>query len=210
MKSRNLQFKLTCTSVITIMLIAVSTSQLSSVILSDGNVVYAYSNNQAQSLDNDCGNDGSSGINCANNGPLMQGDGLASSPIITQSGGGGGQQGPPGPQGPKGDTGDTGPIGPAGPKQILQVRTVAGDVVQIPPGTSGEATAKCESGEVATGGGLFHTSGANEINPPEEDQGNPTAKPTEWTVGYLNPSGPNQQSAAIRAFAECAKLVDAP
>ena len=82
--------------------------------------------------------------------------------------------------------------------------------MQIPPGTSGEATAKCESGEVATGGGLFHTSGANEINPPEDDQGNPAAKPTEWTVRYLNPSGPNQLSAVIQAFAECAKLVDAP
>ena len=60
-------------------------------------------------LFNECGLDGTSGINCANNGPLMQGDGLASSPIVTQFGGGRGQQGPAGPQGPPGEQGPAGP-----------------------------------------------------------------------------------------------------
>jgi hypothetical protein len=60
------------------------------------NYVYAkYSNDQAQSFVNECGQDGVTGINCGNNGPLMQGDGLASSPVITLFGGGGQQQEPP-------------------------------------------------------------------------------------------------------------------
>ena len=53
MKSRNLGLKF-YTSVIAIVLVAVSTAQLSSVVLSNGNVVYAYSNSQAQSFVNDC------------------------------------------------------------------------------------------------------------------------------------------------------------
>ncbi|MGB8641151.1 MAG: hypothetical protein WCD28_02610, partial [Nitrososphaeraceae archaeon] len=63
MKCGNRQFKLIYTSLIAVLLVAVSSAQLSSVVLSNGTVVYAYSNSQAQSLDNKCGNDGSSGIN---------------------------------------------------------------------------------------------------------------------------------------------------
>ena len=48
------RFKLTRTSVIMVMLIAISATQLSSMVVSNGNVVYAYStNSQAQSLEND-------------------------------------------------------------------------------------------------------------------------------------------------------------
>lgn len=90
-------------------MLSVSTLQVLSNVDS---VVYAYSNSQAQSLVNDCGIDESSGINCANNGPLMQGEGLASSPIVTQSGSG---QGPP------------------GPAKELQVRTVDGESVEAEP-----------------------------------------------------------------------------
>ena len=63
---------------------------------------------------------GASGINCANSGPLMQGEGLASSPVVTQFSGGRGEQGPAGPQGPPGIQGEQ---GPAGPKQELQLST---------------------------------------------------------------------------------------
>lgn len=91
MKSRNQRLKL-YTSVLAIVFTAVSTAQLSSMVALNGDItnnVYAkYSNNQAQSFVNECGLDGVTGINCANNGPLMQGDGLASSPVITQFGGG--------------------------------------------------------------------------------------------------------------------------
>ncbi|MGA7368452.1 MAG: hypothetical protein WBX01_04935, partial [Nitrososphaeraceae archaeon] len=87
------------------MLVAVSTFQLSTMVLSNvDSVVYAYSSNsQAQSRANDCGIDETSGINCANNGPQNVGDGTATAltplqisiPV---------NEGPPGPPGPKGDT----------------------------------------------------------------------------------------------------------
>ncbi len=80
-------------------------------------------NSQAQSLVNNCGIGQSSGI-CANYGPMIQGDGSATTPVITQSGG---QRGPPGPQGPAGSQGPQGiqgEQGPAGPTQELEVRTV--------------------------------------------------------------------------------------
>ena len=87
MSGKGRGFKFTCTSIFIILVVAVSTSQISSVVLFNGNVVYAYSNNQAQSLTNECGIDGLTNLNCANNGPLMQGEGMASSPIVTQSAG---------------------------------------------------------------------------------------------------------------------------
>jgi hypothetical protein len=60
------QLKIKCTSVIMIYLIAISATQLSSIILSNGPVVYAYSaNSQSQSLDNECGNVDLPGPNCA-------------------------------------------------------------------------------------------------------------------------------------------------
>jgi hypothetical protein len=82
-------------SVSVILLLAVSTTQLSS----NGNIAsdnaYAkYSNNQAQSLVNECGINESSGVNCATNGPQIQGDGCATTPLISQSSG---QRGPVGP-----------------------------------------------------------------------------------------------------------------
>lgn len=134
-----------CTSALMIV-VTMSTLQLSNVALSNAqvdNVVYAYSTyTQTQSLDNDCGIDKSSGINCANNGPIMQGDGLASSPVVTQSGSGHGVQEPP--------------------KQELEVRTVLGDEVTVPGGESGTSIASCDPDERVTGGGsqLSHQSGS--------------------------------------------------
>ena len=100
--TRNQQFKLICTSVIAIVLVAVSSAQLSSIVLSNGTVVYAYSNSQAQSLDNTCGNDGSSGISCANSGPQNIGDDTVTTltPLQLSNSGKEGPQGPPGPPGP--------------------------------------------------------------------------------------------------------------
>ena len=97
MKSRNQQFKL-YTSVIAVLLVAVSTAQLSSIVLSNGAVVYAYSNSQAQSLSNECDVIDSTGVsNCQNSGPQTQADGTASSPITSQVSNFGQQetQGPP-------------------------------------------------------------------------------------------------------------------
>ena len=97
MNWKDRRFKLTCTSVIAIVLVAVSTMQLSSMVLPNGNVVYAYSNSQAQSLVNECGVGDSADANCGIVSPQIQADGTAISPILSLSGGQG-EQGPPGPQ----------------------------------------------------------------------------------------------------------------
>jgi hypothetical protein len=62
-------------SVIKILLVAVSTAQLSSMVLSEDNVVYAYSTNfnQAASLVNNCSGDDESSQICVNNNQESQG-----------------------------------------------------------------------------------------------------------------------------------------
>lgn len=216
------RFKLTYTSVIAIVLIAVSTSQLSTMILSNGNIgslVYAYStNSQAQSIDNNCEHG-----NCAILGPQTQADGtpIAIPVVQVKEGEGEGEQGPPGPQGeqgPKGDIGpggpegpegpkgDTGDTGPPGPEQALEVRTVVGDTVTIGPVDRGSAAAICDEDEVVTGGGMHVTprsagfGNPNTINPQLLD----TPVPREWHVGAFNP-GPGDLE--ITAVAQCSKLV---
>jgi hypothetical protein len=67
-------------SIFAIVLVLISGIPLISGVGSTTNYAHAkYSNSQAQSFVNECGLDESSGINCANNGPPMQGEGLASS-----------------------------------------------------------------------------------------------------------------------------------
>lgn len=107
-----------------------------------------YANTQTQANANEC----EGGTNCAVNSPHTQGDGVASTPLSLQISNSGlqGPPGPPGPQGlagPKGDTGAIGPQGPAGPQgsqgiqgqqgppgpdKELEVRSVAGNSVNIP------------------------------------------------------------------------------
>ena len=65
MKSMNRQFKQYTSVIAVIVLVAVSTAQLSSVGPFNGNVLYAYStNSQAQAHNSECEYDGSSGIKC--------------------------------------------------------------------------------------------------------------------------------------------------
>jgi len=134
-----------------IVLVAVSTSQLSTMVLSNvDSVVYAYSNSQAQSLNNDCEHG-----NCGNNGPQSQADGNAFAPIISIFGGQG-EQGPPGPQGPKGDTGEQGPQGsPAlSADDLYEV-----DGLQESPadGQSAISTAHCNQGDFVVSGGFIYS-----------------------------------------------------
>lgn len=153
--------KLTCTSVLMIAL-AVSTSQLSTMVLSNASVdsvVYEYSNSQAQSFVNECGLDESSGINFVANGPQTQADGSTlATPIISNAGGQGqqrpsgpeglqGERGPAGPEGPQGPKGDTGERGPAGPMQKLQVKTVEPSSVRVPAGEGRQVVASFASAE---------------------------------------------------------------
>jgi hypothetical protein len=187
--------------------------QLSSMIVLNGNIAidnaYAkYSTNrQAQSLVNECGIDGSNGINCMNNGPQTIGDGTANAltPLqISGPQGPKGDTGPQGPQGMQGETGATGAQGPPGPSQRLQVRTVLGDPVA--PLESRSATTSCSAGELATGGGTSVVQSANNIANPliQADSGQPTSNPNTWRIDYTN-FGPAPVS--IAAFAECATLV---
>ncbi|MEO3859121.1 hypothetical protein [Acrocarpospora sp. B8E8] len=69
-----------------------------------------------------------------------------------------GATGPAGPAGPPGPAGDPGPAGPQGPAGMAGVPIVRkGETVRIPPsdvGNTGDVVARCEPGEVATGGGF--------------------------------------------------------
>jgi hypothetical protein len=145
------------------------------------NSVYAkYSNSQAQSLVNDCGIVGSSGISCANNGPQTLGDGAAtaltplqiSNPV---------KEGPPGPQGPKGDTGDTGPQGPTG-EQGPQGDTGP----QGPEGPAGQTGPQGDTGPQGPEGPAGQTGPQGEQGPegPEGAQG------PEGPEGAQGPEGP--------------------
>lgn len=189
--------KLTSTFVTAVTLIAVSTSQLSPIVLFNGDVVYGYYNSQSQSNANDCGLDQTTGINCANNGPLMQGNGLASSPVIAQSAG----QDQQGPQGPP---------GPPGPDKKIQTRIVESDVRIIPPDPNFSLiTATCASDEVATGGGYsvqeqlgVHDNLINyQVIEPDPGQ-----LANAWELRIQNP-GP--ETIEVVTFAVCAKLADA-
>jgi len=98
MKSMNRQFKHYTSVIAVLVLVAVSTAQLSSVVPFDGNVVYAYStNSQAQSHNNECENDGSSDINCTFTRPVYIGNTSAVTVPPSQ------RSSPQGPSGPLGN-----------------------------------------------------------------------------------------------------------
>ena len=200
-RTRNQQFKLTCTSVIAIMLVTVSTGQLSSVVLSNGTVVYAYSNSQAQSLDNTCGNDGSSGINCANSGPQNIGDDTTTTltPLQISNSGKEAPQGPP---------------GPPGPDKVLEKRQVSSFILSdegppflpiVQPGATPTFSAKCNSDEIVTGGGYRISEAGFGI--PSFQGATVTGSLPAWTVTITNFGS---TLFTFEVFAECVKLVDAP
>ena len=94
MKSRNRQCKHYTSVIAVLVLVAVTTAQLSSAVPSDGNVVYAYStNSQAQSHNNECEYEGSSGIKCVINRPVFTGNTTAVTTPPSQMSA---PQGPPG------------------------------------------------------------------------------------------------------------------
>jgi hypothetical protein len=98
MESMDRQFKHYISVLAVLVLVAVSTAQLSSVVPSDDNVVYAYStNNQAQSHNKECKYDGSSEIKCVFKGPVFSGNTTAVTAPPSQTST---------PQGPPGSPGD--------------------------------------------------------------------------------------------------------
>lgn len=208
---------------IIIILMAVSATQLTSMVTLDGNALtpnnlYAkYSDSQTQSLVNDCGVGDSDGSPiCTITSPQTLADGTVSAPLVSISGGGQGQgqgpQGPKGEQGEQGPPGPAGPEGPPGPQQELVVRSAQSDLEQLAAKGSTEVKALCESDEVVTGGGLVNDQRfgpgaglANEINPSYNSK--PDEAENGWQVEFFNP-GP--ELARTQAYAQCAKLVDAP
>jgi hypothetical protein len=177
-----------------LLVVAVSTAQLSSMVVSNDGVlnVYAkYSNNQAQSLVNDCDVFSSGGApNCQNNAPQTTADGTA--PISIQKS----NPGQPGPQGP------AGPQGPPGPDKILSTREVFNTTESGGPGII-SAEADCADDEEVTGGGYL-------VSPQNAVldlivNGNSRSN-NGWIVQIFS----EVDNVDLTAFAECAKLVDAP
>ena len=151
---------------------------------------------QTQSLVNECE------LNCVNSAPQNQGDGAVLAPTVSVSGGQN-EQGPGG----IGEQNEQGPGGigeQAGSDQELQVRQVPGLLVQVLPGNLGEALATCAADEVVTGGGSW-IQDSNNMNAHVFSA--KASNSESWLVQLPNP-GPG--SVIIQAFAECAKLVDAP
>lgn len=193
-------------SISVIILVAVSTAQLSSMIALNGNSatannVYAkYTNSfeETASLTNTCSGDDS---NCMINNPQTEGENNSPINLQISSPGEEGQPGPPGPPGPEG------PQGPPGPNKELQVRTVTGEGVEVGLAEPEVARAFCAPDEVVTGGGMSISEQGNSINPDIFDIGISFNNLSGWAVEYDNP-GPNP--VTIRAIAQCAKLVDTP
>lgn len=177
------------------MLLAEVVLLLATLAVSNSNIVtdlYAkYSNSQAQSLVNECGQDESSGINCVANGPQTQADGSANATPIVSNAGGQGQQGPPGPRGPP---------GPPGLVEDLDIETTqrGSEPVIIHPGATDHATASCNPDEKITGGGFTTSGNLDVITSLREGDTN------DWVAGANNPSS---QDGTIIAVVECAKLV---
>jgi hypothetical protein len=98
---------------------------------------------------------------------------------------------PPGQQFPPVPPGQQFPPVPPGLDEELQTRVVIGAFGQVEgDGSTSSRSAICASDEVVTGGGSEVTSGGNLINPTHRDYAEPTNNPDRWTVTVTNP-GPN-------------------
>jgi hypothetical protein len=99
------------------------------------------------------------------------------------------------------------PPGPPFSKQQLQVTQVSGPTVRVLANEIGESLATCATDEILTGGGTVFFADAGNKPLETEIDGPLNTPPTEWQYRVDNP-GPGQ--VFIRAEALCAKLVDAP
>ena len=101
--------------------------------------------------------------------------------------------GPQGPQGPKGDPGEKGEKGDPGAANLTRR---AGNPVTVNAGSAASATADCEPGERATGGGAFSSRNDAWLSS-STPVGNP---PTGWSVVLRSPAG----NAQLTAYVICA------
>jgi hypothetical protein len=122
--------------------------------------------------------------------------------VLKQLKGKKGPRGPQGPAGPTGATGAAGPAGTAGPAGAsgatnVHIRYATGNIVSVSGATS-DATASCDPGEVATGGGVSRsTSSSTKLVVSGE---NPTpavfnGTPTGWW-GQVTSTGPSENVQA--------------
>lgn len=126
-----------------------------------------------------------------------------------------GPAGPTGPQGPTGATGATGPAGargpagaagpqgPAGTFGTITVRSVSG---AVGPGVQAAGIARCNSGEIAIGGGAsFGPSDGTGVGNVSLESSRPDpatgTSPTGWFAIVNNATGSTQQATI---YAECA------
>jgi collagen triple helix repeat protein len=202
-------------SVTTILLVAASVIQLSSMTLSNGNVVYAYSSNfnSAASLVINCSGDHQSSQNCVNNNLESQGKNNDNNAQVSTPPGPPGPQGPAGPagsqgeqglqgiqgiQGVKGDTGATGPagaVGPAGSQGEQGLQGVKGDTGATgPAGSQGEQGLQGIQGIQGVKGDTGATGPAGAVGPAGPAGAVGPAGPA-GAVGPAGPAGPQGESA---------------
>lgn len=116
-----------------------------------------------------------------------------------------GQTGATGAQGPKGDAGATGPQGATGPAGAGATSVITTRFVDTttPNNTNGGATASCNAGERATGGGVQLRAGNSRNTYYFEPGGVPnttSGTPTGWNANWFQDSG---DSEAIRVYVVC-------
>jgi hypothetical protein len=114
-----------------------------------------------------------------------------------------GLTGATGATGPKGDKGDKGDTGASGATNVV-VRT--GAVTVLPENSNTTATASCQPGERATGGGWFMPPGTSSIETHVRDFGPTpeTGTPTGWQALVLNQAGGQTTNQNIQIFVVCA------
>jgi hypothetical protein len=99
---------------------------------------------------------------------------------------------PAGPKGPKGDPGPQGPRGDQGVPGVTTVANRASAWTTVPANSIGTAEAKCQTGELATGGGFVADSG---VVVESSNAGN-VASPTSWIVHVKNTTASAQEFVA--------------
>jgi hypothetical protein len=115
-----------------------------------------------------------------------------------------GPQGPAGAVGPQGPVGSVGPVGPQGPVASLSfyTRRVASDLTTVAGGAQRSVVARCDPGDIATGGGYIMSNAPSvddikiALNEPTPDGG--------WIVHFFY----TQPNVGISAHAVCMHSAD--
>src|SRR5262249_34255577 len=114
-----------------------------------------------------------------------------------------GAKGDPGPKGDKGDPGPKGDKGDPGPSGGAANATLRFLDTTTPNNSNGSATATCDAGETATGGGVQLRQGNSRNTYYFEPGGVPspgTGTPTGWTANWFQDQGGPE---TIRVYVVC-------